>query len=93
MIILDLLRPVASLREALGFTTYAVGKALGGGASLCDTAERSGTGVQMSTLVRIAAALGGRIEVRFVRQPRSRTGRRKSGRHRQEETDHENHAH
>ena len=70
-IILDPARPVASLREALCLTTYAVGKALGGAASTCDSAERSGGAVQVSTLARAAAALGYRVEIRLTRENRS----------------------
>ena len=70
-IVLDPARPVASLREALSLTTYAVGKALGGAASTCDSAERSGGAVQVSTLARVAAALGYRLQISLVRQNRT----------------------
>ena len=70
-IVLDASRPVASLREALSLTTYAVGKALGGAASACDSAERSGGAVQVSTLARVAAALGYRLQISLVRQNRT----------------------
>jgi len=72
-IVLDPARPIASLREllsaALGreVTTYAVGKALGGAASACDSAERAEERVQLSTLVRAAEGLGYSVEVRLVK--------------------------
>ena len=65
---IDTSRPIASLRETLGLTAYAVGKALGGATSACDSAERSGVSVQVSTLVRLADALGFVVEIYIVRR-------------------------
>lgn len=70
-IVLDAARPVASLREGLSLTTYAVGKALGGAASTCDSAERSGGAVQVSTLARAVAALGYRLQISLIRENRT----------------------
>ena len=64
---LDLAAPIASLRAATGLSQTELARRLGAASrGTVYAAERNGDGVQISTLIRYAAAAGGHIEIRFV---------------------------